>query len=858
MERVPARNITVSVLVCACLVLSMVVGGYAAGGERQPITGDRSTAGSPTGNSAPSPCAADIDGDGKEEIICGDGGSGVRCFNPDGSVRWVTGTNGHVSSSAAAWDVSGDGRMEIFVGNEAGYLWGFDSNGRVLSEWGWPKHLPPARQCEQPGVFSSPSIGDIDGDGDMEVVVGTWGMQIWAFHYQGPVAAGFPIDVKDSIWSSPAIADINRDGLNEIVIGADCTAGPGWPYPSGGLVFVINGWGQNLPGWPKSLPQVIWSSPALADLNQDGYLDIIVGTGHFYQNVDGRHIYAWDFAGNDLPGWPVNTGNYVFSSPAVGDVTGDGNLEVVAGDLGSQCYVFSSHGETLSTCSSYPLASPTLGDVDGDGKVDIESNYYVGGPALGDFDKDGMVEIATWRGVTQTEAGYNPDNFPWPMFRHDCRHTGCYGPPAKVPPPPPNYETYILLQNANGEVATVDLTYMMEEGVVEETVTVEPESRKTIYVNESVGIGENVSTAVSSDIPIMAERAMYFNSGGRTGGHDSVGAPEPSKEWYLAEGYTAEEYDTWILVQNPGDQTALVMVTFMKGDGTTQQVGLEMAPKSRHSVHADEVPGFESCEVSTMVESNRSVIAERSMYFNYQGKTGGHNSIGVTEPSGTWYLAEGCTGWGFDTYVLVQNPGDAPADVTYTFMRENGEGFQHQQRIGPHSRYTVKVDDMPGLGYCSFSTRVQSSLPVCCERAVYFDSGGRPGGHNSIGTTSPAPAWYFAEGYTAEYYDTWILLQNPTDETAEVKATFMKPGGVNIQREYRVGPGSRYSIEVDTIPGLEATEVSTILESVNGTRFIAERAIYFNHRGIWPGGHDTMGVTALSKTWYFAEGYTGY
>lgn len=801
-----------------------------------------------------SPCVADIDGDGKEEIVCGYGNY-LRCLNLDNTERWTVDTGSRVASSPACCDVNGDGQMEIFVGNRAGYVWGFASNGRVLTEWGWPKATfgpyPPA----DGGVHSTPAIGDIDGDGKMEIVVGCWSMLLWAWHYEGPVVSGFPVAVRDTIWSSPAIGDVNRDGLNEIVIGADCTAGPGWPYPSGGLVFVVNGWGQNLPNWPKSLPQVMWSSPALADLNGDGYLDIIMGSGLYYQGVDGAHVYAWDFMGNNLPGWPVNTSNYVFSSPAVGDVNNDGRLEVVANDISGNMFVFSSQGQILDQrrCITQ-LASPSLGDIDGNGLVE-----YMYEPkntaALGDFDRDGRVEIATENGVQRTGARYNPGKFPWPMFRHDAQRTGNMGNP---PPPPPNYETYILLVNPNSGPANVTLTYMIEgEESQSKSYTVGPNSRKTVFLNDEVGFGKSVSTKVSSNLPVMAERSMYFNSGGRTDGHCSIGAAEPSGEWFLAEGYTGGQFDTWILVQNPNKQATHVTATLMKEDGSTTPVSFDMPPESRRTIHVDEVPGFDSCSFSTHLVSRSPVVAERAMYFDYNGLTGGSESVGVPAPDKEWYLPEGCSGWGFDTFVLTQNPGDAPARVDYTFMREDGKNFHHSVTLAPHSRYTIRAADMPGIQGCNFSTKLTSDQPVCCERAMYFDNGGRTGGHCSIGTTAPAGSWYFAEGYTAEQFDTWILLQNPNEKEADVRAVFMKPDGNTQTQDYKVAPNSRRTVHIDEVPGMEATEFSTRLQSTNDVSFIAERAMYFNYKGVWDGGHDTIGSKSPGNTWYFAEGYTG-
>ena len=88
-----------------------------------------------------SSCVADINRDGKDEIICGDGGNTLRCFNCDGTLRWAVDLGSRVGSSAAEWDVNDDGLMEIFVGSRSGYVWGLDATGRVLPEWGWPKPM---------------------------------------------------------------------------------------------------------------------------------------------------------------------------------------------------------------------------------------------------------------------------------------------------------------------------------------------------------------------------------------------------------------------------------------------------------------------------------------------------------------------------------------------------------------------------------------------------------------------------------------------------------------------------------------------------------------------------------------------
>ncbi len=256
-----------------------------------------------------------------------------------------------------------------------------------------------------------------------------------------------------------------------------------------------------------------------------------------------------------------------------------------------------------------------------------------------------------------------------------------------------------------------------------------------------------VSTQIVSNLPIAAERSMYFDYQGKDGGSDTIGASQPSNSWYFAEGYTGDSFDTWILLQNPNDSTASVTLDFMRPDGSIITQKVSVPARRRHSVHVDEISGLEATDVSTKVTSDLPMVAERAMYFNYEGsKKGGHVTIGATAPEDKWYLAEGYTGGDFDEYVLLVNPGNQPAGVDVVFMRPDGVNINRRVDMEPHSRYTIHVDELAGLESTEVSTKVSSSSPIVVERAQYFSFRGIREGSDSIGSNQPSTSWYFAEG----------------------------------------------------------------------------------------------------------------
>ncbi len=401
-----------------------------------------------------------------------------------------------------------------------------------------------------------------------------------------------------------------------------------------------------------------------------------------------------------------------------------------------------------------------------------------------------------------------------------------------------DFEEYILLMNPEDQAAYVALNYLDRFGDVKrQTVLLPSQSRRTVRVND-ISPNSEVSAKNISGSRVLAERSMYFSYDGKDGGHDSIGVTSPSTEWYLAEGYTGGDFDTYVLIQNPNNQTANTTATFMKRDGTTVQRQYDIGANSRFTIYLDEI--LPDDEVSTKIESTNGigVIAERSMYFDYNGKDGGHDSIGVTAPCQQWYLAEGYTGGDFDTYVLIQNPSNRTANTTVTFMKRDGETVKRHYDIGANSRFTIHVDEI--LPDDEVSTKIESTngIGVIAERSMYFDYNGKDGGHDSIGVTTPSAQWYLPEGYTGDDFDTWVLVQNPEPAETQITLTFYTKSQAPIFYEFVLAGNSRETVELDQIPGLSQAEVSTKVESAQPV--IAERAMYFNYH-VHDGGHASIG-----------------
>ena len=477
-----------------------------------------------------SPTLVDLDDDGTLEVVFagrdlsgtnpGNGGM-VYAYRHNGTLFWEKHVRAPANSTPTAADVSGDGYPDVVVsmggipegsmpwnggvialnGLTGQELWTFDTQD-------WLGHSPDGWRD---GVFSTPAIGDINNDGQLEIAFGAWDQCIYLLNRYGQPMWGnlpglLPDQIRcgghgfyneDTVWSSPALADVTGDGRLEIIIGADISAGNVHGDPSGGYLYVLDADGNTLAR--EWMEQVIFSSPAAADLDKDGAYEFVVGTGTYLSNK-GYFVSAFDYA----PGaadptqrlvlkWRKSTAGRVFASPAIADLDLDGWLDVVVtglignwGDDGTFAYAWRGHdgallfqrracdvwGHSLST-----WASPTVADVDADGWPEVlfsylaevtilnhDGTYYTdyssaglsdpacardhapttslsyssgyvvyGSPAIGDLDGDGDAEVVvaghnpnhTYQGMIFAWTGHNDQQSPpWPTWRHDRYHTG--------------------------------------------------------------------------------------------------------------------------------------------------------------------------------------------------------------------------------------------------------------------------------------------------------------------------------------------------------------------------------------------------------------------------------------------------
>lgn len=339
------------------------------------------------------PVFCDIDTDGDLDLLIGRDGHGFAFYRNNGNAAngtWYPdaipfngiGSDTYFNSPGVA-DLNGDGKLDLVYGSGSGPLNYFQNTGTAQTPV-WTRNTTLFGGTLDVGGASNPVFYDYDFDGDQDLFSGSNLGDIK--YYENTGTAHSPAwkeksssfsGLKHSIYASVAIGDVNQDSLPDAIVGDlsghlyfHKNTGSGFIFQSDVLSHISLGG---------------WSVPRLVDMDDDADLDLVAG------NEDGNLFYFENQGTPDNPDWVeivdyfkgIDVGSNCV--PSVSDFTGNGRLDVLTGNMWRELHFFTFQDSMWKEDTTFFAGivggqnmSPALIDMDCDGDQDLVLGCYEG------------------------------------------------------------------------------------------------------------------------------------------------------------------------------------------------------------------------------------------------------------------------------------------------------------------------------------------------------------------------------------------------------------------------------------------------------------------------------------------------
>ena len=254
--------------------------------------------------------------------------------------------------------------------------------------------------------------------------------------------------------------------------------------------------------------------------------------------------------------------------------------------------------------------------------------------------------------------------------------------------------------------------------VVERTIMIEGD-RPPTPTRSRDDKGPNVQANGQTD----EGSAMLRNATGIFGGLGYVGSATDlgSRSWEFAEGSTRGPYTTTIVLFNPNEHDTYVRFTFRPEQGETRTKAAYLPPVSRLAFDPKDV--LPTADFATSISSDYPIVAERVYASSGDGLYGalGHTSAAPRKDSHVWYFAEGNTASQIETFFILYNLSDRPAQVRSTYFLEDATTREQTHPLPAGARLAVRANDVVAGGV--FATRFTADQNIAVERTLYLPGG---------------------------------------------------------------------------------------------------------------------------------------
>jgi hypothetical protein len=296
---------------------------YLSNGNRTPFYEVTGTEISADANETHAVGIGDVNRDGNLDVVAGNNGQTNRLYLGNGNGTFWAGTD--IGSDTddtydiELGDLNGDGRLDMIAGNYEG------STKVYFNDGDGDPFYPVLSSSIDMRATCDAALGDVDKDGDLDLVLGNHGTnRLYLNNGNGTFSAGTAIGSDTDNTRAIALGDVNKDGWLDVVAGNEYQTNKLYLNTGTGTFFETTTSGTAI----GSEMDNTWSIN-LADIDRDGDLDVVAGNS---DNTISNKVYWNDGVGTFSENTDIGPVDYYTKDIKMGDIDGDGFLDVVAGN----------------------------------------------------------------------------------------------------------------------------------------------------------------------------------------------------------------------------------------------------------------------------------------------------------------------------------------------------------------------------------------------------------------------------------------------------------------------------------------------------------------------------------------------